>query len=175
MNATAPASIASPATPFDSRSFRNALGSYATGVTVVTALGPDGRPLGLTVNSFSSVSLEPALILWSLAAQSPSREAFVQASHFAVNVLALDQEALSNRFASRADDKFADMDWVPGLGGAPLLPGCCATFQCANEARHQGGDHLIFIGRVEAFEHYPERPPLVFQGGAYRQLTPLAR
>lgn len=162
---------ANPAPAFDTRAFRNALGSFATGITVVTAIAPDGTPLGLTVSSFNSVSLEPPLVLWSLTANSLCLPAFEQASHFAVNVLAADQEDLSNRFASRADDKYTGLAWSAGLGGAPLLPGTCASFECANLARHPGGDHLIFIGQVERFNHDPAREPLVFQGGRYRRLA----
>lgn len=165
-----PAAAAAPA-PFDCRAFRNSLGSFATGVTVVTALGPDGRPAGLTVSSFNSVSLEPPLVLWSLSANSPSLSLFEGASHFTVNVLAADQEEVSNRFASRLEDKFDGVAWQPGLGGAPVLAGLCASFECANTIRHAGGDHVIFIGRVERFAQDAGRAPLVFQGGRYRRLT----
>jgi flavin reductase (DIM6/NTAB) family NADH-FMN oxidoreductase RutF len=153
----------------DHRALRDALGAFATGVTVVTALDPEGRAIGLTVNSFNSVSLEPPLVLWSLSLASPNLEAFRRAGHFAVNVLAADQQALSERFARRNSDKFAGIDWREGLGGAPLLPGCCAVLECRNETQHAGGDHLIFIGRVEGCSR-SDRPPLVFQGGCYRQL-----
>ncbi len=139
---------ATPA-PFDCRAFRNALGGFATGVTVVTAMAAEGTPVGLTVSSFNSVSLEPPLVLWSLSANSPSLGIFESASHFAVNVLAANQEEVSNRFASRLEDKFDGVSWQPGLGGAPVLAGTCASFECANVVRHAGGDHLIFIGQVE--------------------------
>lgn len=161
---------ATPA-PFDCRAFRNALGGFATGVTVVTAMAADGTPVGLTVSSFNSVSLEPPLVLWSLSANSPSLGIFESASHFAVNVLAANQEEVSNRFASRLEDKFDGVAWQPGLGGAPVLAGTCASFECANVARHAGGDHLIFIGQVERFTQDPAQPPLVFQGGRYRRLA----
>jgi flavin reductase (DIM6/NTAB) family NADH-FMN oxidoreductase RutF len=164
-------SSANQAPAFDTRAFRNALGGFATGITVVTAVAPDGTPLGLTVSSFNSVSLEPPLVLWSLDANSQCLNAFERASHFAVNVLAADQEDVSNRFASRAEDKFAGLTWSAGLGGAPLLPGTCASFECINAARHPGGDHLIFIGQVERFSHDPAREPLIFQGGRYRRLA----
>ena len=161
-----------PVTPagFDSRAFRNALGCFATGVAVVTAQGPDGALMGLTINSFSSVSLEPPLVLWSLATSSPNLEGFQRASHYAVNILALEQEALSNHFATRQEDKFSSIPWTPGLGGAPLLPGCHASFQIRNEFHYPGGDHLIFVGHVERFEANPGIPPLLFHGGRYRQL-----
>ena len=151
------------------RALRDTLGAFATGVTVVTALDEDGSAVGLTVNSFNTVSLEPPLVLWSLSLVSPNLPAFRAARHFAVNVLAADQQAISERFARRNSDKFAGVDWQGGLGGAPLLAGCCATLECRNEAQHAGGDHLIFIGRVERFARQA-RAPLLFYGGRYRVL-----
>lgn len=152
-----------------SRALRDALGAFATGVTVVTARDAGGRAFGLTVNSFNSVSLDPPLVVWSLSLASPNLPAFRACSHYAVNVLALDQAWLSQRFASREGDKFAGLETADGLGAAPLLPGCCACFECANEAQHAGGDHLLLIGRVERFSRFPKEP-LVFQGGRYRAL-----
>ncbi|MCC6658365.1 MAG: flavin reductase family protein [Rhodocyclaceae bacterium] len=151
------------------RALRDALGAFATGVTVLTTRGAGGEPVGLTVNSFNAVSLEPPLIVWSLSLASPSLAAFRDCSHYAVNVLALDQAWLSQRFASRAADKFAGLELNPGLAGAPLLPGCCAWFECANQVRHDGGDHLLFIGRIERHRR-DRKEPLVFQGGRYRAL-----
>ena len=150
----------------DPAALRTALGQYATGVAVVTTLDADGRPTGLTVNSFASVSLDPPLVLWSLALTSACLPAFRACGHFVVNVLAADQVEISNRFAKTGHDKFADLSWTPGLGGAPLLEGCCAFFECSNEARHAGGDHLIFIGRVEHFGRH-HKQPLLFHGGRY--------
>ena len=150
----------------DPLALRAALGQYATGVTVVTTHDRDGRPVGLTVNSFASVSLDPPLVLWSLALSSSRLPAFKACRHFAVNVLAADQLELSNHFAMTGIDKFADLAWSPGLGGVPLLEGCCARFECHSEAQHEGGDHLIFVGRVERFMR-DERAPLLFHGGAY--------
>jgi flavin reductase (DIM6/NTAB) family NADH-FMN oxidoreductase RutF len=155
---------------FDTRAFRNALGSYATGVTVITARGRDGSPIGLTINSFASVSLDPPLVLWSLSLYSPSLPVFQNCSHYAINVLAQGQQALSTRFAATRTDKFEGVDFTPGAGGAPLLPGCCAWFECRNEAHHAGGDHLIFVGQVEGYAHFDE-PPLVFQGGSYHTFS----
>ncbi len=159
------------AAAFDCRAFRDALGSFATGIAVVTACAPGGEFIGLTVNSFNSVSLDPPLVLWSLDSNSPSREAFERASHFVVNILAVDQMPLSQRFATRADDKFAVLELCIGAGGAPLLPVCCAWFECANEIRHPGGDHLIFIGRVARFSHDSARSPLLYHAGRYRALA----
>ena len=151
------------------RMLRDALGSFATGVTVVLALDPDGRAVGLTVNSFNTVSLDPPLVLWSLSLASPNLAAFRNASHFAVNVLAADQQALAERFARRGSDKFAGLEWGEGLGAAPLLPGCCACLECRAEACHAGGDHLILIGRVERFCRQ-DRAPLIFHAGRYASL-----
>ena len=152
----------------DPREFRGALGAFATGVTVVTTLSPAG-PLGMTVNSFASVSLDPPLVLWSPARRSGRFEAFEAAAHFAIHVLATDQQALAQRFAGDGLD-FAGLDWAGGDGGTPLLPGCAARFECAHSAGHDGGDHLIVVGEVLRFEAW-DRPPLVFHGGLYKGLT----
>jgi len=156
---------------FDARALRKALGSYTTGVTVITTRTSDGVTAGLTINSFASVSLDPPLVLWSLSLHSPSLPAFQNCSHYAINVLAQDQQALSQRFAATRTDKFAGLDFTLGAVGAPLLPGCCAWFECRNEAHHAGGDHLIFVGQVEGYAR-SDQPPLVFQGGQYHQLGP---
>jgi len=155
----------------DHRALRDALGAFATGITVVTARDAAGRPIGLTVNSFNTVSLDPPLVLWSLSLASPNLAAFRAASHFAVNVLAAGQQAMSERFARRGADKFAGLDWHEGLGGAPLLGGCCSALECRNELQHEGGDHLIFIGRVERFSR-GQADPLLYVGGRYRFLKP---
>lgn len=152
------------------RGFRDALGGFATGVTIVTALGADGKPLGVTISSFNSVSLAPPLILWCLSRASPKLDAFRRAGHYAVNVLSADQQALSDRFAARHADRFADLPLRGGLGGAPLLEGCCAWFECASEAHYEGGDHLIFVGRVERFATNADATPLLFHNSRYRRL-----
>jgi len=153
----------------DTVALRAAMGAFATGVTVVTALAPNGRHIGLTVSSFNTVSLEPPLILWSLSLRSHSLQAFREADRYAVNVLALDQAELSQRFAMPLEDKFANLDISYGLGGVPLLPGCCAWFECRNEAQYQGGDHLILVGHVERHAR-TDKEPLIFHGGRYRAL-----
>ena len=150
----------------DPLALRDALGQYATGVTIVTTLDEAGRPAGLTVNSFTSVSLDPPLALWSITLTAACLPAFKASTHFAVNVLSAEQVELSNRFATAGEDKFAGLDWSRGLGGAPLLAGCCAVFECRTEVTHPGGDHLIFIGRIERFSR-EKRDPLVFHGGRY--------
>jgi flavin reductase (DIM6/NTAB) family NADH-FMN oxidoreductase RutF len=156
--------------PFELRDLRAALGTYTTGITVVTARAANGERIGLTVNSFNSVSLEPPLVLWSLGLNSPNIDAFRAVSHYAVNVLAEDQAEVSQRFASRQFDKFAGLECCEGVGGAPLLPGCCAWFECRNDVQYPGGDHLILLGHVERFAHQAARAPLVYSRGAYRHL-----
>lgn len=156
---------------FDSRAFRHALGAYATGIAVVTTCTPSGEWVGMTINSFSSVSLEPPLVLWSLALNSPSRALFEQATHYAVNVLAADQTQVSQQFATRVPDKFAGLGARAGIGGAPLLPDCCAWFECRAEAAYPGGDHLILVGHVERFAAAKDAAPIVFHGGRYRELA----
>lgn len=156
--------------PTDTRALRNALGRFATGIAVVTAIDPDGHPVGLTVNSFSAVSLQPALVLWCLDNGSHNLEAFRKASHHAINILSAGQQDMSNRFATWPTDRFAGLPWQAGAGGAPLLPDCCARFEVANEAAHAGGDHTIFIGRVEKFSEAPDLAPLLFHAGQYRWL-----
>ena len=151
----------------DSRALRNAYGRFATGVTIVTALDPEGQPIGLTVNSFSAVSLQPPLVLWCLDNTSHNLEAFRHASHHAINVLAAVQTDLSNRFATWPVDRFAGLHWRAGVGGAPVLAGCCASFEVINESCHPGGDHSIFVGRVVNFSETPELAPLLFHAGNY--------
>jgi flavin reductase (DIM6/NTAB) family NADH-FMN oxidoreductase RutF len=164
-------SAVSATSDFDCRSFRAALGSFTTGIAVVTACAPDGSFVGLTINSFNSVSLAPPLVLWSLDLGSPSLEAFRSASHYAVSILGADQVELSQRFATRLEDKFSGLSTCVGAGGAPLLHGCCAWFECANEMQYPGGDHIIFVGRVERYAGDPEQLPLVYHGGRYRSLA----
>lgn len=157
----------------DNAALRRALGQFATGIAVVTARGPDGALAGLTVNSFASVSLDPPLVLWSLSLHSSSRPVFESCSHYAINVLAEDQAELSRRFAASGTDRFAGLEWFPGTGGAPLLKGCCARFECRNEARHAGGDHAIFVGRIEHHECMESQDrPLLYHAGRYRRIAP---
>ncbi|MCM8735758.1 flavin reductase family protein [Azospirillum sp. A1-3] len=151
------------------RSLRDAYARYATGVAVITTLTPAGTPVGLTVNSFSSVSLDPPLVLWSLMRSSASLPAFGEASRFAVNVLADDQHHLSTRFASRSEERFAGIDWTPGLGGVPLLPDCLAQFECTTHRLVEAGDHVVVLGRVHRFEHH-DGAPLLFFASRYAEL-----
>jgi 3-hydroxy-9,10-secoandrosta-1,3,5(10)-triene-9,17-dione monooxygenase reductase component len=151
------------------RTLRHALGEFATGVTIVTALRADGTPAGVTINSFASVSLEPPLVLWSLGLQASVLTVFEGCRHYAVNVLAADQTEYSQRFAQSQGDPFAGIDLESGASGTPMLPGCCAWFECRNQMRHAGGDHLIFVGHVENFRRQ-DKPPLIFHRGLYRSL-----
>ena len=155
--------------PVTAASLRSALGCYTTGVTIISCMGADGVPVGLTANSFNALSLDPPLVLWSLRLSSPSVGTFVAATHFAVNVLAESQVDLSRRFASRIDDKFAEGLWSAGLGGAPVLAGCAAVFECTTHSHQTVGDHVLFVGRVLRLCESPV-PPLLFQGGHYRML-----
>lgn len=163
--------LASDHSPIDPRDFRNALGTYATGVTIITAADSDKRPYGLTCNSFASVSLNPPLVLWSLVLYSSSLSIFQTASHFAVNVLGVTQQALANKFAKSSEDKFAGVEWTHGLGDAPLLAQSVANFQCRSVNRYYGGDHVIFLGAVEAYS-YNRDEPLLFARGGYGRFLP---
>jgi 3-hydroxy-9,10-secoandrosta-1,3,5(10)-triene-9,17-dione monooxygenase reductase component len=151
---------------------RNALGAFATGVTVITTVGPDGRDVGLTANSFNSVSLDPPLVLWSLKKQSASMLAFEQADHFAVHLLAFGQREMSDRFSSRLEDRFEGLHVQRGAGGVPLLEGCSGRFVCSTEYRYEGGDHVIFVGRVLDVQ-LSDRAPLLYLRGSYSAAMPL--
>ncbi|HEY5828969.1 MAG: flavin reductase family protein [Hyphomicrobiaceae bacterium] len=156
----------------DERHLRNALGRFVTGVTVITTHTPDGRLEGLTVNSFSAVSLDPPLVLWSLRAASSCLPGFESAGHFAVNVLGTWQFDLSQHFARRGAHKFQSITHASGLGGCPLLHDALATFECSKQTRVVGGDHVVFFGRVERAV-YREGEPLVFGAGKYGTHSPL--
>ena len=150
--------------------FRNCLGKFTTGVTVITCADDDGRPYGITANSFSSVSLQPRLILWNIAKVSNSLEAFLEASHFAINILARDQEHLSAHFAKSDHTLFDHVEIERSSDNVPLIPGTLACFECRTHEIHECGDHYIIIGEVERFTS-TEAEPLVFFGGRYRSLA----
>lgn len=158
---------------FDAREFRSALGMFATGVTIVTARGEDGTLVGLTANSFNSVSLDPPLVLWSLSRRAGSMPVFSRGSHYAINILAADQKGLAERFATRDIDRFAGVAWQDGAGGAPVLAGVAAVFECANRSQYEEGDHIIFVGEVERCAFAPAAQPLIFHGGRYYTELPL--
>ncbi|MEW6100279.1 MAG: flavin reductase family protein [Pseudomonadota bacterium] len=168
---TPPRRAAAPT--FSSLQFRQALGMFATGVTVVTARDADGRLIGLTANSFNSVSLEPPLVLWSLALRAGSMPVFARGSHYAINILAADQVELAERFASKNVDRFAGVAWRPGLAGAPVLEGAAAVFECFNRSQYEEGDHVIFVGEVEHCTRREGASPLIFHGGRYYTELPL--
>ena len=145
---------------FDVAEFRNALGSFTTGVTIVTTQGNNGNDVGLTANSFNSVSLDPPMVLWSLGKSALSMTHFQTADHFAVHILAQDQQDLSQRFATRGIDKFSDLDISRGPNNVPLLEQCAARFICKTVYQYEGGDHIIFVGEVISFEHSAKHPLL---------------
>ena len=164
--------VADPLAIFDGRAFRTALGSFPTGVAIITTTGPAGEPVGLTCNSFSSVSLDPPLVSWGLRLSSKNLETFRRAGAFAINILAEDQKDLSARFASSSiADKFEGVAHSRGHRGLPLIDDCVASFQCDKFAEHLAGDHVLFLGQVAQFDHGRQEDSLVFYKGAYMMLT----
>jgi len=157
---------------FSQPDFRAALGTFATGVTIVTARDAAGLPVGITANSFNSVSLDPPLIVWSLAAGSATMTAFRAAERYVVNVLAHDQVELARRFSKPHGDRFAGVPHRLGLAGAPLIDGCIAWFECRHHAQHTTGDHTLFIGEVEHCERR-SGVGLVFHHGRFATTRPL--
>lgn len=168
----APPPTASPPS-FSRRQFRAALSMFATGVTIVTARSPSGAPVGLTANSFNSVSLEPPLVLWSLARSASALALLSGASHYAVNILAADQKTLAERFSVKGGDRWNGVAYTDGPSGAPLLAGAAATFECFNRSRYEEGDHVIFVGEVEHCTHRAGVSPLLFHGTRYYTEHPL--
>jgi flavin reductase (DIM6/NTAB) family NADH-FMN oxidoreductase RutF len=146
---------------------------FATGVTIVTARTASGKLVGLTANSFNSVSLTPPLVLWSLAKSASSMEAFSAGSHYAINILAADQQALAKQFATQSADRFTGVKFSDGMCGAPLIDGAVATFECFNRSRYEEGDHVIFVGEVEHCSHRANASPLLFHGGKFYTEHPL--
>ncbi|VTU27280.1 p-hydroxyphenylacetate 3-hydroxylase, reductase component [Variovorax sp. PBS-H4] len=150
----------------EKRELRNVLGAFTTGVTIITTRDSEGKAHGLTANSFSSVSLDPPLVLWSQSVGSTSFCAFNGGEHFAINILADDQIGLSNRFAKSGADKFAGVACTDGVGGVPVLAGTAAHLECTKIAAYPGGDHVVYLGRVERIGCSGRRP-LAFYGGRY--------
>ena len=140
---------------------------FATGVTIVTARTASGELVGLTANSFNSVSLSPPLVLWSLSQAASSMAAFSAGSHYAINILAADQQALAERFASKRADRWDGVAYTGGVAGAPLLAGAVASFECFNRSQYQEGDHVIFVGEVEHCSHNAGAAPLLYHGGKF--------
>jgi 4-hydroxyphenylacetate 3-hydroxylase, reductase component len=154
---------------FNSRSFRSALGTFATGVTVITTITPAGEMIGNTASSFNSVSLDPPLVLWSLARNALSFDIYLNARYFAVNVLREGQDELSARFSKSAGDKWHGIDYEFWDTGCPILPSALAIFECRSTFTYDGGDHAIFVGEVMKFDHDPKGKPLVFWRGGYHR------
>ena len=154
----------------DTREFRNALGQFPTGVTIVTTLSGSGEKVGMTASSFNSVSLTPPLVLWSIDKGSYSYETFANTDHFAIHVLGASQDDLSSQFARRGIDKFEGIDTREGVVGSPILPEFAACFQCKTSARHDAGDHLILVGEVLDFESH-NKEPLLFHNGRYAEIA----
>lgn len=157
----------------DPLQFRAALGMFATGVTIVTARSTEGELVGLTANSFNSVSLDPPLVLWSLGKRAGSMPVFARGSHYAIHILGADQKDLAQRFATRDIDRFAGVAWREGAGGAPVLDGVVAVFECANRSQYEEGDHVIFVGEVERCMSRSGAQPLIFHGGRYFTELPI--
>ena len=154
----------------DARTFRDALGCFATGVTIITAMDANGQPIGLTANSFTSVSLDPPMLLVCVANNAGSAAVLRDAERFAVNVLQIGQQPTSNRFAGKGEDRFANTPWEVGEFGTPVLTGSLSSFECARDAVHDGGDHFILVGRVLKAMFEPRRDPLLYFRGKYRRL-----
>lgn len=155
--------------------FRRALGSFPTGVCLVTTVGADGKREGMTINSFASVSLAPPLVLWSIRDDARSADAFVMSRHFIISILSGEQKALAGHFARPSADKFEayEAQFDAGLGGCPRLAGCVATFECTTYSRYQEGDHTVMVGRVEALSTH-DASPLVFHTGQMGSVWDLA-
>lgn len=155
----------------DSHTFRETLGLFVTGVTIITTCDTEGRPVGITANSFNSVSLDPPLILWSVGLKARSLPAFQSANHYAVHILRDDQAELSQIFAKSGTDKFDGLDFAMGPDSIPLLPDCAARLVCTSYARHEAGDHILFIARVLSLIADGQAAPLVYHGGKYATLS----
>lgn len=168
---TTPPQARSP--DFSTSQFRQALGMFATGVTIVTTRTPAGELVGLTANSFNSVSLAPPLVLWSLARSAGAMAAFSTGSHYAINILSADQQELARQFAAKDVDRYQGVAFTLGASGAPLLEDAAATFECFNRSRYEEGDHVIFVGEVERCAHRVGAAPLLFHGGRFYTEHPL--
>ena len=149
------------------RALRDCLGNFATGVAVITTLGDEGRPLGLTVNSLTSLSLDPPLVLWCLDGQSECTGLFAPGRHFAVNILGAGQELLARRFSTETDDRFKGVPVLAGAAGPPLIEGAVSILECTVSAVEDGGDHLIIVGRVRRC-HDRQGPALMFHKGSFK-------
>ncbi len=154
----------------DSRELRKALGRFPTGVCVITTTLACGTPMGMTVNSFAGLSLDPALVLWSIQSDSECFDIFEHAKGFTVNVLSKQQIALSNAFAKKGEHDLKPGQYRIGKSGYPVLKGAIASFECKTHAQHEGGDHVIIVGKVIEMQNSPTGEPLIFHGGQYQEL-----
>ncbi len=160
----------------EDRRFRHALGEFATGVAVITAHSKTDAPIGITMSSFNSVSIDPPLILFSVDRKAYSLPAMQEAEGYAVNVLSKDQAEIANQFARAMSDKWSNVERTAGHAQAPLIAGALAHFECVPYANYDGGDHVIFVGRVVRYTTHPHQPaPLVFFRGRYQNLTPASQ
>ena len=155
---------------FDSRELRNALGRFATGVCLITAEDKKGIARAMTANSFSSVSLDPPLVLWSLQNNSEVFDAFASPRYFAISILSDEQQEHSNQYAKKGDHRLAPEHFTVGRFGAPIIADALVSFECEREATHEGGDHLIIVGRVLDMRQREDGNPLLFYRGGYRVL-----
>jgi len=156
---------------FNQTGFRDTLSQFATGVTIITTLDDDGSPIGITANSFNSVSMDPPLVLWSLAKNAFSLTSFQNAEYYNIHILSVDQEDMSNRFARPGTDKFDTIDFYQGRGDTPVLMDCAALLECRTRHQYDGGDHIIFVGEVLSHMHSAKKP-LVFHQGQYASTHP---
>jgi len=156
---------------FDGRELRDALGRFATGVCVITTLDEQQQALGMTANSFSSVSLDPPLVLWALQNSSDHYAAFSSPRYFAINILSSEQQSHSNQYAKKGDHLLDQAHYSSGKYGAPIITDALVSFECELEATHEGGDHLIIVGRVRAMQQRSSGEPLLFFSGGYRELS----
>ena len=173
MNSRLPHPPASQPPVFTPREFRDALGMFATGVTIITARGEGGALIGMTANSFNSVSLEPPLVLWSLAQRSSLLQALTLTRHCAIHVLTAAQRPLAERFATRGIDRWAGVEHQPGLQGVPVITGAAAVFECHVRSQYAEGDHTIFVGEVLRCGHRQGLSPLLYHGGMFYTEHPL--
>jgi len=155
---------------FDTRDFLDAFGRFATGVAIVTTCGLDGEPVGVTGSSYNCVSLDPPLVLWSLARSSRALDAFAKSAGYTIHVLGVDHQDLASRFAASGTDKFAGVDYGEGEGRSPLLRGCAVHFECTPAYQYEGGDHIILVGKVARYEK-SAAAPLVFHQGRFTRVT----
>ncbi|PYG31020.1 flavin reductase family protein [Pelagimonas varians] len=155
---------------FDPKDLRDTFGQFATGVTVITTIAENGAPVGLAANSFTSISLDPALVAWSLALTAPSLSAFRNHGHFAINILCEDSVDLAMNFSRPSDNKFADVNWCHGVNDVPVLTRAATVIECETVNQIPGGDHVIFIGSVKRYKSVAGKSPLLFHKGAFARI-----